>query len=91
MIRAQIREILFYFDHCNMNKMFKINYTHTNLIFNQNHRFSYGEPMTVESSTQAICDLALRFGEGEEETMVRIGFFLFGRRGLCNYRLSFII
>jgi len=26
---------------------------------NQNHRFSYGEPMTVESSTQAICDLAL--------------------------------
>ncbi|CAN4076977.1 unnamed protein product [Withania somnifera] len=27
----------------------------------QNHRFSYGEPMTVESATQALCDLALRF------------------------------
>ncbi|VAI29170.1 unnamed protein product [Triticum turgidum subsp. durum] len=37
----------------------------------QNHRFSYGEPMTVESTTQAICDLALRFGEGEEESMSR--------------------
>lgn len=45
--------------------------------------------MTVESSTQAICDLALRFGEGEEETMVRIVFFFGG--GLRNYRLSFII
>jgi hypothetical protein len=28
--------------------------------------------MTVESTTQAICDLALRFGEGEEESMVRL-------------------
>jgi len=28
--------------------------------------------MTVESSTQAICDLALRFGEGDEESMVSI-------------------
>ncbi|XP_062227900.1 proteasome subunit alpha type-5-like [Phragmites australis] len=37
----------------------------------QNHRFSYGEPMTVESATQAICDLALRFGEGDEESMSR--------------------
>ncbi|KAH9652328.1 proteasome subunit alpha type-5-B [Citrus sinensis] len=27
----------------------------------QNHRFSYGEPMTVESTTQALSDLALRF------------------------------
>ncbi|KAE8715092.1 Proteasome subunit alpha type-5 [Hibiscus syriacus] len=35
----------------------------------QNHRFSYGEPMTVESTTQALCDLDLRFGEGDEESM----------------------
>nr|KYP56323.1 Proteasome subunit alpha type-5 [Cajanus cajan] len=35
------------------------------------HRFSYGEPMTVESTTQAFCDLALRFGEGDEESMSR--------------------
>jgi len=27
--------------------------------------------MTVESTTQALCDLALRFGEGDEESMVR--------------------
>ncbi|OIV91283.1 hypothetical protein TanjilG_01814 [Lupinus angustifolius] len=37
----------------------------------QNHRFSFGEPMTVESTTQALCDLALRFGEGDEESMSR--------------------
>ncbi|KAG2402977.1 Proteasome subunit alpha type-5 [Vigna angularis] len=37
----------------------------------QNHRFSYDEPMTVESTTQALCDLALRFGEGDEESMSR--------------------
>ncbi|KAK3220638.1 hypothetical protein Dsin_014608 [Dipteronia sinensis] len=30
-------------------------------------RFSYGEPMTIESTTQAVCDLALTFGEGDEE------------------------
>jgi 20S proteasome subunit alpha 5 len=47
---------------------------------NQNHRFSYGEPMTVESSTQAICDLALRFGEGDEESMVSLI--------LCYYNLQ---
>ncbi len=29
----------------------------------QNHRFVYNEPMRVESLTQAVCDLALRFGE----------------------------
>mmetsp|Transcript_990 Transcript_990/g.1591 ORF Transcript_990/g.1591 Transcript_990/m.1591 type:complete len:262 (+) Transcript_990:36-821(+) len=29
----------------------------------QNHTFTYDEPMMVESCTQALCDLALRFGE----------------------------
>lgn len=32
----------------------------------QNHSFHYNEPIRVESCTQAICDLALRFGEGAE-------------------------
>lgn len=32
----------------------------------QNHRFTYNEPIKVESVTQAVCDLALRFGEGAE-------------------------
>ena len=32
----------------------------------QNHTFHYSEPLRVESCTQAICDLALRFGEGAE-------------------------
>lgn len=34
----------------------------------QSHRFSYNEPMLVESVTQSLCDLALRFGEGETTT-----------------------
>jgi 20S proteasome subunit alpha 5 len=29
----------------------------------QSHRFNYDEPMTVESTTQSISDLALSFGE----------------------------
>lgn len=42
----------------------------------QNHRFNYDEPMKVEACTQALCDLALRFGEDRkkgdrEEQMVR--------------------
>lgn len=39
----------------------------------QNHTFTYDEPIKIESVTQAVCDLALRFGEGadeEEATMV---------------------
>lgn len=30
----------------------------------QNHWFTYNENMKVESVTQAVCDLALKFGEG---------------------------
>jgi 20S proteasome alpha/beta subunit len=40
----------------------------------QNHAFTYDEPIKVESVTQAVCDLALRFGEGvhgDEAMMVR--------------------
>lgn len=40
----------------------------------QNHTFNFNEPLKVESCTQAICDLALRFGEGadgEESVMSR--------------------
>jgi len=33
----------------------------------QNHRFSFDEPMSVESTTQAVCDLALRFGEDRKQ------------------------
>ncbi|KAH8198883.1 hypothetical protein TruAng_006936 [Truncatella angustata] len=40
----------------------------------QSHTFNFNEPLRVESCTQAICDLALRFGEsaeGEESIMSR--------------------
>jgi len=39
----------------------------------QNYHFTYDEHITVESSTQGVCDLALRFGEDrdDEEAMSR--------------------
>ncbi|KAJ1659283.1 proteasome component pup2 [Dispira simplex] len=40
----------------------------------QNHHFTYDEKIPVESVTQAVCDLALRFGEsaeGEKSIMSR--------------------
>ncbi|KAJ1556356.1 proteasome component pup2 [Cladochytrium tenue] len=40
----------------------------------QNHWFTYNEKMKVESLTQSVCDLALRFGEsadGEDSIMSR--------------------
>lgn len=45
----------------------------------QSHRFTYAEPMPVESCTQSLCDLALRFSGDEEATMVR-------RRAPCALR-----
>ncbi|KAI9218102.1 nucleophile aminohydrolase [Blastocladiella britannica] len=32
----------------------------------QSHHFTFNEPIKVESVTQSICDLALRFGEGAD-------------------------
>mmetsp|Transcript_38041 Transcript_38041/g.53599 ORF Transcript_38041/g.53599 Transcript_38041/m.53599 type:complete len:245 (+) Transcript_38041:73-807(+) len=32
----------------------------------QNHTFTYDEPIGVEALTQAVCDLALSFGEGRD-------------------------
>ena len=40
----------------------------------KNHWFTYNEKIKIESITQAVCDLALRFGEGhegKEKTMVK--------------------
>ncbi|KZV68445.1 proteasome subunit alpha type 5 [Peniophora sp. CONT] len=38
----------------------------------QNHAFTYDEAIRVESATQAVCDLALRFGESvhDEDAMM---------------------
>ncbi|CAI7934168.1 unnamed protein product [Closterium sp. NIES-54] len=43
---------------------------HHGRIQTQSHRFSYNEPMLVESCTQALCDLSLKFGEGGDDSMV---------------------
>lgn len=39
----------------------------------QNYTFTYDEPIPVESVTQSICDISIRFGEdrGEEDVMSR--------------------
>eukprot|EP01127_Copromyxa_protea_P003022 TRINITY_DN12903_c0_g1_i1.p1 TRINITY_DN12903_c0_g1~~TRINITY_DN12903_c0_g1_i1.p1 ORF type:complete len:251 (+),score=67.29 TRINITY_DN12903_c0_g1_i1:27-779(+) len=39
----------------------------------QNYRFTYDEPISVQSLTQSVCDLALRFGEDrdDEDSMSR--------------------
>jgi len=41
-------------------------------VTSQNHAFTYNEKIKVESVTQAVCDLALRFGESmdNEEAMM---------------------
>ena len=40
----------------------------------QAHRFTYDEPISVESVTQAVCDLSLKFGEdrskGQKENLM---------------------
>uniref|UniRef100_A0A7S0BFA0 Proteasome subunit alpha type n=1 Tax=Rhodosorus marinus TaxID=101924 RepID=A0A7S0BFA0_9RHOD len=42
-------------------------------VVTQHHTFTYNEPMTTDSCAQAVCDLALRFGEDgrEEDAMSR--------------------
>ena len=37
----------------------------------QNHWFVYNEPMSVESVTQSVSNLAMMFGEDEDSSMVR--------------------
>merc|ERR1712063_193450 len=40
----------------------------------QNHRFTYNEPQSVESVTQSLCDVALRFseeGDNDEDALSR--------------------
>ena len=40
----------------------------------QNHWFSYNEPMSVESVTQSVSNLAMQFGEeGDDRPMVSDG------------------
>lgn len=52
----------------------------------QNYWFTYNEPMPVESVTQAVCNLAMQFGEGEDAesgTMVS--------RAWISHRLSSLV
>lgn len=43
-------------------------------VTSQNHRFTFNEEIKVESVTQAVCDLALRFGESmDNEDAMMVG------------------
>jgi 20S proteasome alpha/beta subunit len=55
----------------------------------QNHRFTYDEPMTVESCTQAICDYALQFGEEGAPMYFFFIFFLF--LGTVCWQLTMVL
>ena len=60
----------------------------------QGHRFSYNEPMPVESCTQSLCDLALQFGEDDDDGggggMVRAAACSAARRAeRCVWLLAF--
>lgn len=35
------------------------------------HRLMYGEPMSIETCAQTICDISLNFGEGKKKSMSR--------------------
>lgn len=57
----------------NNSPTFSYPYYYYSFTLMQQHRFTYNEPMTVESTTQSLCDLALRFGEDDEDGgMVRV-------------------
>ena len=38
----------------------------------QNYWFTYNEQISIESVTQSVSNLAMQFGEDEEDTMVSI-------------------
>ena len=45
-------------------------------VTSQNHAFTYDEEIKVSSVTQAVCDLALRFGEStEDDEAMMVSFF----------------
>ena len=50
--------------HCERSREYSADKRHS--VTSQSHHFNYAEPLSVESCTQSICDLALRFGEGAE-------------------------
>lgn len=55
-------------------------------VTSQNHSFTYDEPIGVESVTQAVCDLALRFGESmDNESAMMVSMAPIYRR-LLMYR-----
>jgi 20S proteasome alpha/beta subunit len=59
----------------------------------QMHAFTYDEPIGVESVAQAVCDLALRFGESvddDDAMMVSFGPYVqAGRTLLIKCAMSF--
>ena len=52
----------------------------------QQHRFTYNEAMPVESCTQALSDLALRFGEDDDDEGGMVRACLFWLRSPAAHR-----
>ena len=54
-------------------------------VTSQSHAFTYDEPIAVESCTQAVCDLALRFGESvEDDDALMVGWVCVGPQDSRN-------
>src|SRR5258708_25898928 len=61
-------------------------------VTSQNHGFTYDEPIGVESVTQAVCDLALRFGESmDNESAMMVNMTLVDPQYLkiCSHTILF--
>ena len=59
-------------------------------VTSQSHAFTYDEKMSVESCTQAVCDLALRFGESveDDDALMVSWLWLLGRTHTWPFWLS---
>ena len=51
----------------------------------QNHWFTYNEPMSVESVTQAVSNLAMQFGEDGDDDRPMVSKCVWGGRGQRGY------
>ena len=57
----------------------------------QSHRFTYNEPMPVESCTQSLCDLALRFGEDSDDAGGMVSMVEVGKSEWCSHAARVLV
>lgn len=58
-------------------------------VTSQNHAFTYDEPIGVESVTQAVCDLALRFGESMDNESAMMVSMISALSSACRHLTTY--